>query len=183
MGGLPPRKDLLVKHNAIIKASSKSKTESPSVAGSIATTTKSRWDDAPVDDCMIYIKSEHKSWASALKGIDITDVCPTWRKERSEIGGSRKGDMSDVASNISGLSSVATRSVASVATATSKQSRVTTMSGLSRRTSGSTLQVVRDRKKNQQIADKETLDLGISGLNISAGTPSSLSGAARQVCL
>eukprot|EP01060_Flectonema_neradi_P037834 TRINITY_DN7746_c0_g1_i1.p1 TRINITY_DN7746_c0_g1~~TRINITY_DN7746_c0_g1_i1.p1 ORF type:complete len:226 (+),score=38.61 TRINITY_DN7746_c0_g1_i1:54-731(+) len=184
MGGLPPRKDLLVKHNAIIKAagSKKQPPATPSVAESIATTTKSRWDDAPISDCLDYIKSEHKSWGSALKGMDISDVCPNWRKERSDIGGgSRVGNMSDVGSNISGPTSVA-RSVVSVATATSRQSRVTAASSVSRRTSGSTLQVVRDRKQSQQIADKENnIDLGISGINVSAGTPSAPGGAARKV--
>ena len=61
---------------------------------SSTSTARSRWDDAPVEECMAYISKPHTTWAAAAKGMDISDVCPNWRRPRSECPPSVRDDRS-----------------------------------------------------------------------------------------
>eukprot|EP00659_Diplonema_papillatum_P005336 gene5336-8149_t len=124
-GPQPPRKELLQLHNDLLKAQrdklrkrydgytqarvrakvvvspqkGTGNGDAASVLSTAVSTAVSRWDEATVEDCWAFIRKPHRPWDSAQKGMDITDVCPQWKRPRSEAPASFAGDnRSDVTS-------------------------------------------------------------------------------------
>eukprot|EP01063_Lacrimia_lanifica_P022296 TRINITY_DN29937_c0_g1_i1.p2 TRINITY_DN29937_c0_g1~~TRINITY_DN29937_c0_g1_i1.p2 ORF type:complete len:291 (+),score=43.02 TRINITY_DN29937_c0_g1_i1:53-925(+) len=215
--GLPPRKELLVQHNAMMdrkdalrreraeqrrashgaatgtrptpKSPGRALSPPPSTAGGETTlTTRSRWDDATVDECWAFIKMPHTTWNSAAKGMDITDVAPTWRKARSEVGGTSV--YAESVATADGAQSVASKTTARTNATSNATSPARAAVGPPRKSSLSSLKQAR-----QSNATAHTPDLslaigsgaprkgGDAASNVSTptsvGRPSGLSGAAR----
>ena len=194
--GQVPFKDVLQRHNEIMENIERKNRarEKEKKRGSVAsppptpakrstnnadaasvTTGHSVWDDATPEMCMAYISKPHVSWRSAVKGIDITDVCPTWKRQKSEYTPS--------AASQSEAASVASPSAASVAS--SSRSRVTTGStarrGVAPRAgSNDFASPIKGLAVGSVGLPSNGLRRGSNASESSAGTPSGRSGVVRK---